>query len=158
MQELLRLGLPAEHDVGSLCVCARSWDKGITWLCLDVSMPSATDVGELTHDYCAPCVCLCVPRRGGCINIVRCPQRHTGRLARGGPRRRRSSWLEKISDKGLILKAFSLCVQGLHQRIVGLWPSAKSACKRDYARVHHRSSTGWAPTSLAGARCEAFRL
>ena len=26
------------------------------------------------------------------------------------------------------------------------------------ARVHHRSSTGWAPTSLAGARCEAFRL
>ena len=48
MQELLRLGLPAEHDVGSLCVCARSWDKGITWLCLDVSMPSATDVGELT--------------------------------------------------------------------------------------------------------------
>ena len=102
MQELLRLGLPAEHDVGSLCVCA------------------------------------CVPRRGGCIHIVRCPQRHTGRLARGGPRRRRSSWLEKISDKGLILKAFSLCVQGLHQRIVGLWPSAKSACKRDYARVQHR--------------------
>ena len=141
MQELLRLGLPAEHDVGSLCVCARSWDKGITWLCLDVSMPSATDVGELTHDYCAPCVCLCVPRRGGCINIVRCPQRHTGRLARGGPRRRRSSWLEKISDKGLILKAFSLCVQGLHRRIGGLWPSAMSACRRDYARVQHRRAT-----------------
>ena len=72
------------------CVCARVCPGG--WL----------------HDYCAPCVCLCVPRRGGCINIVRCPQRHTGRLARGGPRRRRSSWLEKISDKGLILKAFSL--------------------------------------------------
>ena len=49
--------------------------------------------------------------------------------------------LEKISDKGLILKAFSLCVQGLHQRIVGLWPSAKSACKRDYARVQHRRAT-----------------
>ena len=105
------------------CVCARVCPGG--WL----------------HDYCAPCVCLCVPRRGGCINIVRCPQRHTGRLARGGPRRRRSSWLEKISDKGLILKAFSLCVQGLHQSIVGLWPSAKSACKRDYARVQHRRAT-----------------
>ena len=123
-------------------------------------MPSATDVGELTHDYCAPCVCLCVPRRGGCINIVRCPQRHTGRLARGGPRRRRSSWLEKISDKGLILKAFSLCVQGLHQRIVGLWPSAKSACKRDYARVQHRRPSPMlvhVAARLAATTCTATR-
>ena len=39
------------------------------------------------------------------------------------------------------MKAFSLCVQGLHRRIGGLWPSAMSACKRDYARVQHRRAT-----------------
>ena len=87
-------------------------------------------------------------------------QRHTGRSARGGPRRRRSSWrmqpfmtgprrgptrtgreVERISDKGVILKAFSLCGQGLHRRIGGLWPSAMSACRRDYARAQHRRAT-----------------
>ena len=61
-----------------------------------------------------------------------------------GPRRgptRTGREVEKISDKGVILKAFSLCGQGLHRRIGGLWPSAMSACRRDYARVQHRRAT-----------------
>ena len=86
-----------------------------------------------------------------CFRSMLCRRLRRTRIPRGksccpccGPMQMqpaRRGRLEKISDKGLILKAFSLCVQGLHQRIVGLWPSAKSACKRDYARVQHRRAT-----------------
>ena len=125
------------------CVCPR--DKSRKRDCVNGIAPTFSSSGRagagttstlmnavpISCDNCSACLLLCfVCGRWRLPMLVHVAARLAATTCRG--------WLEKISDKGLILKAVSLCVQGLHQRIVGLWPSAKSACKRDYARVQHR--------------------